>query len=120
MASAEEIVSEEVANDKIHETAPEDCVESHEFPFTDGLTDVTFRIQNTRLHVSKSIVMIASPVFRKMLSSVSNENEVVLEDKEKAAVTLLMKCIYPDRNVTFSGKLCIVRTLFKIVVRIHT
>ena len=108
MASTKEPVLEEAASasDGVEETLPEDVVDSPDFPFVDGLTDVTLRMQNTRLHVSKSILMIASPVFRKMLTSESNEklqNDFVLENKEETAITLLMKCLYPDQNVTYSG-----------------
>ena len=117
MASGGETVPDEVTNDNINETASDDSVDSIEFPFIDGLTVMALLVQNTRLHVNKTIVMIASPVFRKMLSSVSKESEVVLENKEKAAVTLLMKCIYPDRHVTFSGKLCSVMSLFVVIIK---
>ena len=105
MASDEEKFPEEVANDNNYETASGDVTDSTEFPFVDGLTEVTFRIKNTRLHVNKGIVMIASPIFRKMLTSESNEtlqNDVVLE-KEVDSMTLLMKCIYPDRSVRYTG-----------------
>ena len=109
MASTKEAVPEEAASasDEVEETLPEDVVDSPDFPFVDGLTDLTLRIQNTRLHVSKSILMIASPVFRKMLTSESKEklqNDFVLENKGETVITLLMKCLYPDQNITYSGK----------------
>ena len=110
MEGNKEKVLEEVtcASDGIEECELDDVVESTDFPFVEGLTDVTFRVQNTKLHINRGIVIIASPVFRKMLTGTSESNEslkeVVLENKEVAAMTLLMKCIYPDQNVTYSGK----------------
>ena len=58
------------------------------------------------MHVNKGILMVASPVFHKMLTSDFKEKEdglIVLPEKTVEDVTLLLKCLYPNKHVKYTG-----------------
>ena len=46
-------MTQEIANDVIAEISIDDYAESKELPFKEGLTDVTLKVQNTLLHLTK-------------------------------------------------------------------
>ena len=91
----------ETDTDAIAQIAIDDYAESEEFPFKEGITDVTFRVKNTLLHVNKGTMIVASPVFRKMLMcdpKAKQWNVVLLPNKEEHGITLFLKCVYPDQK----------------------
>ena len=95
-----------VMEDSLQDMRLDDVEESAEFPLTEGITDVSIQVQSTVMHVNKGILMVASPVFHKMLTSDFKEKEdglIVLPEKNVDDVTLLLKSVYPNKHVTYTG-----------------
>lgn len=61
-------------------------------------TDIALVVEGKKLHVSKFILVLTSPVFEQMFNSgfkESNQDEVELPKKRYADVLEFLKCIYP-------------------------
>lgn len=71
------------------------------FAFDEETTDVVFCVEDKKLHLSRGVLMQASPVFRKMLAPDGKEkqNEVTLPDKPHQEVVLFLRCVCPMEYV---------------------
>lgn len=76
------------------------------FAFDEETTDVVFCVEDKKLHLSRGVLMQASPVFRKMLAPDGKEkqNEVTLPDKPHEEVVLFLRCVCPMEYVKLNGK----------------
>ena len=75
------------------------------FPYDPELTDFTLVVQGEKFHIAKVVLMDASTVFRKMLTSdfkKNNANELELPEKDKSTFEFFLRCIYP-RECTLTG-----------------
>ena len=78
------------------------------FPYDEETTDVVIRVEDKRMHLSRGILMQASPVFRKMLNSNGKEKqaEITLPEKSYEEVVLFLRCISPREFLKLNGKIC--------------
>lgn len=73
-----------------------------------GQFDFTLIVENYRIHVSRSVLCIASPVFRAMLESdfkEKSQEEVELHGKKYTDVVDFLNCLYPDRRNTVTDQI---------------
>ncbi|XP_062593651.1 BTB and MATH domain-containing protein 38-like [Saccostrea cucullata] len=73
-----------------------------------GVTDFVFLIEDKKIHVTKSILMRASPVFRAMFTSdikERNESTIQLQDKNYEDFVLFLRCFYPGEYVELNDSL---------------
>ena len=99
-------MAEILQDETLQEMSLSDSIESTEFPFIEGVTDISIKVQNTVIHVNSGIIMVASPVLSKMLRSDDKErykDMIVLPDRNVEDVTLLLKCVYPNKHVRYTG-----------------
>lgn len=80
-----------------------------ENPFIEkkGITDLALVVEDKKLFVSKVLLSIASPVFKKMFLSDFKEidaKELPLPGKKYKDVLEFLKCIYPNMQKDFSCK----------------
>lgn len=74
-----------------------------------GQFDITLIVEKHKIHVSKTVLCIASPVFRAMFRSDFKEktkSEIQLPGKYYNDIVSFMNCIYPDRIANVTSKLC--------------
>lgn len=76
------------------------------FAFDEETTDVVLCVDDKKLHLSRGVLMQASPVFRKMLASNGKEkqNEITLPDKSYEEFVLFLRCVCPLEYVKLNGK----------------
>lgn len=77
----------------------EDYEVDDQFVRETGQFDLTLIVEKHKIHVSKAVLCIASPVFRAMLESNFKEKEqieVCLPEKKYADVVNFLGCFYPD------------------------
>ena len=80
------------------------------FPYDPEITDFTLVVHGKKFHIAKVVLMDASTVFRKMLTSdfkENNANELELPEKDKSTFEFFLRCIYP-RECTLTGN-CVKR-----------
>lgn len=85
---------------------PIECKGLDYFAYDKETTDVVFCVEDKRFHLSRGVLMQASPVFRKMLTSngKENQNEVTLPDKSYRDIVLFLRCVCPMEYVKLDGK----------------
>lgn len=77
------------------------------FKYDQEVTDLTLIVENQRFHVSKAVLIDASPVFRKMLTGEFKEKhrtEIELPGKKSSSFELFLRCIFPREYITLTGK----------------
>ncbi|XP_060563818.1 BTB and MATH domain-containing protein 36-like [Ruditapes philippinarum] len=68
--------------------------DNNDFCKENGFADLTLNVENHRIHVSKTVLCIASPWFRAMLEK--SQSEMSLPDKSYKHFVEFLRCIYPD------------------------
>ncbi|XP_060563815.1 BTB and MATH domain-containing protein 38-like [Ruditapes philippinarum] len=74
---------------------------NNEFCEENGIGDLTFIVENHKIPVSKTVLCIASPVFRTMLKGhfrEKTETEIPLPGKSYESFVEFLRCIYPDKT----------------------
>lgn len=74
-------------------------IEDNPYAESSDLSDLVLLVENKHLHVNKSVLMIASPVFKAMFSHGFKESTlsvIELKDKKYKEMVLFLRCIYPD------------------------
>ncbi|XP_055998847.1 RCC1 and BTB domain-containing protein 1-like [Ostrea edulis] len=80
----------------------ENVSEKDYFPFDPDVADVALIVEGKKLHVSKMVLMDASPVFRKMFTGDFKEKtatELELPGKEYSTFVLFLRCIFPREYI---------------------
>nr|XP_011412693.2 BTB and MATH domain-containing protein 38 [Crassostrea gigas] len=75
------------------------------FKYDQEVTDLTLIVENQRFHVSKAVLIDASPVFRKMLTGEFKEKhrtEIELPGKKSSSFELFLRCIFPREYITLT------------------
>ncbi|XP_060563820.1 BTB and MATH domain-containing protein 38-like [Ruditapes philippinarum] len=73
---------------------------NNEFCEENGIADLTLIVENHKIPVSKTVLCIASPVFRTMLEGYFREKtgtEIPLPGKSYKDIEEFLRCIYPDK-----------------------
>lgn len=77
------------------------------FKYDPEITDLTLIVENQKFHVSKVVLIDASPVFRKMLTGESKEKhmtEIDLLGEKYSSFELFLRCISPGEYYTLTGR----------------
>lgn len=76
------------------------------FAYDKETTDVVFCVEDKRFQLSRGVLMQASPVFRKMLTSNGKEDksEVTLSGKTYEEIVLFLRSVCPMEYVKLDGK----------------
>lgn len=97
------------ANDKplqdMDEHTKLDLSEVEPFSYDENTTDVVLCVEEKKLHLSRGVLMLASPVFRKMLTSngEGTQNEISLPEESYKDFVLFLKCFSPVEYVELHG-----------------
>lgn len=97
------------ANDKplqdMEEHTKLDLREVEPFAYDENTTDVVLCVEEKKLHLSRGVLMLASPVFRKMLTSNKEgaQNEISLPEESYKDFVLFLKCFSPVEYVELHG-----------------
>lgn len=78
-----------------------EIISDDRFVKENGQFDFTLVVENHKIHVSKAVLCIASPVFRTMFESdfkEKDQKEVELHGKKYDDVIEFLCCLYPDRQ----------------------
>lgn len=79
---------------------PKDFVGRFSCPWKSS--DLVLKVEHTDFHVHRTVLMVSSPVFERMLSSDFKEKsakEIPLPGKNPAEIEQLLQCIYPDQDL---------------------
>lgn len=97
------------ANDKSLQDMDEhtklDLGEVEPFAYDENTTDVVLCVEEKKLYLSRGILMLASPVFRKMLTSngEGKQGEISLPEESYENFVLFLKCFSPMEYVELYG-----------------
>lgn len=73
------------------------------FKYDPEITDLTLIVENQKFHVSKVVLIDASPVFRKKLTE-KYMTEFDLPGKKYSSFELFLRCIFPGEYYTLTGR----------------
>ncbi|XP_062596226.1 uncharacterized protein LOC134257646 [Saccostrea cucullata] len=71
------------------------------------LTDIVFIVEDKKIHLTKSILIRASPVFRAMFTSdfkEKNESTVKFPGKKYEDFVLFLRCFYPGEHIKLNDR----------------
>ncbi|XP_062575843.1 uncharacterized protein LOC134237713 [Saccostrea cucullata] len=70
-----------------------------------GVTDAIFVVEDKEIHVTKSILMQASPVFRAMFTSDKKEIRIRFPEQKYENFVLFLRCFYPGEHVKLNDSI---------------
>lgn len=79
--------------------------EAEPFAYDENTTDVVLCVEEKKLYLSRAVLMIASPVLRKMLTSNGEGklSEISLPEESYENFVLFLKCFSPMEYVELHG-----------------